>query len=232
LEAPSGLFTSQPHTTEYDFTIEDYEYIAGMIDIPIVVIVRSESPFKSLKDITEVAKEQPGGLICATTGSGGIPHLGMIHIAALSDNLENIIVVPTGGSALAVQQCLGGHVDFAVVHPSDILQHVEAGTIRPLAVLSEKRLEILPDVTTAVEEGFDDVVHSGWLFLLAHKDAPEEHLDKLKEVSKKVLHDEEFLEKAEKAGMTVNYRSPEENKKELERLYILYGELVKMIVVK
>ena len=119
----------------------------------MLVVVPAKSPFRTIDDLVNHAKGNPGKVTLATNAAGGEDHIfgGMIERAIGT----RFSYVHTRGGAEAMQNVMGGHVDVAVPNPSETLGQVQGGLVRVLAVASSERLEILPDVPTLKERGID-----------------------------------------------------------------------------
>ncbi|QRG08883.1 tripartite tricarboxylate transporter substrate binding protein [Xanthobacter dioxanivorans] len=134
---------------------KDFTSIIRLTNNPFFIIVKADSPFKTVQDIVAAAKEKPGKISLANTGIGGLPHSigGMIEKAAGVRLKE----VPFQGGAPIMQALLGGQVDVAMGATEEIQGQVEAGTIRVLAGSGEERSSHYPAVPTLKELGYDVV---------------------------------------------------------------------------
>ena len=113
-------------------------------------VVNPDSPFKSMKDLVEYAKKNPGKIKYGTAGAGSPMHL-VMEVIAMKENIK-WIHIPFKGSALAETALLGGHVDF--VSTGDMDKAI-TGQLRPLCVQTKERMDLLPDVPTTLELGYD-----------------------------------------------------------------------------
>lgn len=133
---------------------DEVTYVAKMADFPNIVFVRYDSPYKSLKDLVNAAKDLPPKTVSSgMSTTGGSEHILAHRIGRASGVEFNIISFGSGGKVTAA--LLGGHIDFMVGNIEEQLGQVEAKRTRPLATVTEKRLPFLPDLPTAKEQGID-----------------------------------------------------------------------------
>jgi len=118
-----------------------------------VAVVRTESPFKTLKDLVEAAKKKPNGVRIGGSSVGSSDNIIENRLEKAAGIQLNYIVFQSGGEANAA--LLGGSVDMAGPNPSEAAQLIQAKRLRPIAMFSPQRLEKWPDVPTAREQGYD-----------------------------------------------------------------------------
>jgi len=145
---------SQLGTVQID-PLKELSYIARTSGQTFGIVVRAESPWKTLKDFVAAAKANPGKLTYGSAGIGGATHVGMEEFALAAGAQFNHI--PYKGGAPALQDLLGGQID-ALADSSSWAPHVKAGKLRLLATWGEKRTQDFPEVQTLREQGFDVVV--------------------------------------------------------------------------
>ena len=137
--------------------LEDFSWIVHMSGFQFVTGVRADSPFKSMKDLIDFARANPGKVTYGSPGSGTSLHIGMELIAKHAG--VQWTQVPFKGTIESVTALEGGHV-MCFAGGSEAYPLIEAGNIRALAAWTEKRLERLPDVPTLTEVGFPFVFDS------------------------------------------------------------------------
>jgi putative tricarboxylic transport membrane protein len=118
-----------------------------------VAVVRTQSPYKTLKDLVEAAKKKPNGVRIGGSSVGSSDNIIENRLEKAAGIELNYIVFNSGGEANAA--LLGGSVDLAGPNPSEAAQLIQAGRLRPLAMFSPERLANWPDVPTAREQGYD-----------------------------------------------------------------------------
>lgn len=143
------------------FNIDSVEWACGLVLDPYLIAVRTDSEIESLPDLVSTAKEQPGSLSIAGFGenSGGeVAWMMFVEAAGLDEGAINW--VPYNSVGDGVVATLGGHNQLVIAYPGLVRQHVEAGTLRVIGVMTDERLEMLPDAPTYSEAGFE--VNTNW----------------------------------------------------------------------
>lgn len=153
----------------------DFDPVTLVVNTPNVLVVGAASPFRSLKDLVAAEKARPGGVSFASTSNGGSPHLS----GALFNSLAKVQLmhVPYPGSAPAITDLLGGHVDTMFDNLPASLPQIHAGKVRALAVTTSQRVPALPEVPTFAEAGFAGYEVNAWFGLLARKGTPPEAIE-------------------------------------------------------
>lgn len=144
-----------------EFDIDSAAWACGLVLDPYLLAVRSESPHQTLGDLVEAAKANPGSLSIAGfgEGSGGqIAWMMFEEAAGLTDGEINW--VPYNSVGDGVVAALGGHNDVVIAYIGLVRQHVEAGNMRVLGIMSDSRADAMPDVPTYGEQGFE--VNTSW----------------------------------------------------------------------
>ena len=207
LNASIGPITIVPYTTQVSYNYESFEPIAQLTDIPLALAVSKNSKFQTLKDFVEYAKANPGAIKYGHPGAGNIQHITMERFCQ-SVGIK-VTQVPYEGANPAVAALLGGHVDATVTGTQEITGQYKSGEIRVLGVTSASRVDMLPDVPTFKEQGYD-LVAGVWYGVLAPKGTPKEIVDKLADAFKKACQDSKVLEAWKKLYLTPAYLGPEE----------------------
>lgn len=169
---------------------------------PTVLVVRSQSPYKTLKELVADGKKQPNGLSFSSSGVYGTLHMAIemfTHAAGLK-----MRHVPYTGAGPALTALLGGHVDLLASGPSVVTPQIKAGTLRPLAVWGAKRLPSLPDVPTFKELGYDIEFYI-WSGLFAPAGTPVAIVTSLRDAAKKAVADPEFKLAMDKIETPIAY---------------------------
>jgi tripartite-type tricarboxylate transporter receptor subunit TctC len=184
-------------------TYKDFSPIARISIEPVTVAVRTDSGWKSLKDIAEATKKKPDKLKVGMSGPGSFTH---VVAAALMGALglgDKVIYVPYPGGK-APTELLGGRIDVAVQFPGQFVSHVKAGTVRLVAVTGSERVAQMKDVPTAKEQGVE-VELSMWRGLAAPAGTPPAALKKLEEAAKKATESAAFKDALSKLGAEVSF---------------------------
>ena len=175
---------------------------------PLVLVTRSDKPFRSMKDVLAAAKAKPGALSIGNAGTGGAHHLS----AELFEDVAGVqlLHVPYKGGGPASTALLSGEIDMMFEQTYAALPAIQAGKTRALAVTSDKRLPSLPDVPTMAELGYGQVTVSNWLGIVAPKGTPAPVVRKLNAAYNKALALPDMQEKIAGPGNVVGGGSPEE----------------------
>lgn len=179
--------------------VEDFVFLQNMIDIPNVMVVPADSPYESVVEFVEAAKDE--NMTFSHSGVGSSIHMSGELFKTLTET--NMTAVPFAGSGAALPALLGGDVDVSFENMPTVLSHIRSGDLRALAVTSAERSEYLPDVPTLSEIGeynLDQFITTAWFGLIAHSSFPEEAQTKMKEALANVMEREEFLDFAEQLG--------------------------------
>src|SRR5512143_1374631 len=164
--------------------------IARFTADPTVLVVRAESPWKTLAEFVADAKKRPGAITFGSSGNYGTMHVPMEMLAASAG--VKLLHVPFTGAGPAVVALLGGQIDAVSSGPSTVVQHVKAGKLRVLASWGDKRLASLPDVPTLTESGYP-VVFTQWTALFAPAGTPDAVIGKLRDAARATVVDPKFV---------------------------------------
>lgn len=157
--------------------IKDFAPITELASLPLMLVVHSSVPATNLNELIALAKSKPAGWDYASSGSGTSPHLATEMFKSMAG--VDLVHVPYKGNAEAMNALLGGHVKIYFALVPAVLQHVKAGTLRALAVTTEKRLPYLPDVPTIAEQGFPGYEISSWQGAFAPAGTPKDVVAKI-----------------------------------------------------
>lgn len=135
-----------------------------------VLVVRPESPIKSVQDLIDSSKSKPGALSYASPGPGTTQHLAIELLKSLAGGLD-IVHVPYKGAAPAMQGFLQGQADFIIAELGSTLPHIKAGKLRPIAVGGASRNSSLPEVPT-ISETLPGFLSTAWYGLVAPPKTP------------------------------------------------------------
>ncbi|MGZ3286018.1 MAG: tripartite tricarboxylate transporter substrate binding protein, partial [Xanthobacteraceae bacterium] len=152
--------------------IGDFTPITELASLPLVLVVHASVPATNLQEFIALAKSKPGGWDYASSGTGTSPHLAAEMFKSMA-GIE-LVHVPFKGNAEAMNSLMGGHVKIYFALVPAVLQHIKAGTLRPLAVTTEQRLPYLPDVPTIAELGFPGYEISSWQGVFAPAGTPKD----------------------------------------------------------
>ncbi|MBB5213690.1 Bug family tripartite tricarboxylate transporter substrate binding protein [Parapusillimonas granuli] len=160
--------------------VKDFTPVALAVRVPNVLVVNPKVPAKSVKELVDYAKSNPGKLNFASSGSGT-----SIHMAGeLFKQVAQVDVthIPYKGSSPAMTDLIGGQVDYMFDNMPSAWPHVEAGKLRALAVTTADRSKTAPDLPTMQESGFPSFDVSSWFGVIAPKGTPDAVVNKLNAV--------------------------------------------------
>lgn len=203
---PTVITTYLDPTRQAVFSRKSFELLALQDNDPGIIAVKDNSPYKTLKDLIDAAKANPGKIRTTTSGI-----LSDDHIAAMTTEQVagvKFAIVHFDGSAPGRNAVLGGHVEVFYGNVSEMQAQVSAGEIRLLAVMDPRRSKFYPDVKTAEEQGYKiySGVHRG---IGMPAGAPKEVRDVLSEALKKVINSDEFGKRMEKLTYAPLYMDPQ-----------------------
>jgi tripartite-type tricarboxylate transporter receptor subunit TctC len=206
-------------------TPSSFAPIATVSQFPLVLVVNSNSPYKSLADVIAAAKSKPGKLSFASPGVGTTPHL-----AGETFSQEagiTITTVPYKGGAPALNDLLAGQVDLYFEAPATIVPQIQAGKLRALAVTGKKRMAALPNVPTVAEQGFPKLTLESWAALVAPKGTPPAIIERLRTEIEKVVKSQDFTRKLEERGFEPLSTSPAELARMINEESVRWGQIIK-----
>jgi tripartite-type tricarboxylate transporter receptor subunit TctC len=203
------FFATTVKTQKIPFDPNDLTPIVNLYEYKLGMIVKGDSPWKTLSDFLDSAKKNPGKIRCAHGGRGITLHMNALLIFKKA-GVDIIEVFYKGASPEQLSALLGGHVDAASMAYGAVKDHVKAGNIRYLVFFSDRRFSDLPAVPSAVELGFPEAAKlATFNGLYAHKNTPEDAKKALLDVFKKIYEDPEFKKGIERMGDEPRFGGPE-----------------------
>jgi tripartite-type tricarboxylate transporter receptor subunit TctC len=182
---------------------EDFIPISMAAHAPVVLAVKKEARWQKLEDLISEAKRNPGKITCGITGYGAGTHFTAEMFKMQTDIEVNLI--PLDGTAGTVSGILGGHVDFTPPEVAGVVYNqLVAGSMRSLAILSEKRHKDFPNVPTTVEIGYPQMLKISWHGFVVRTGTPRNIVEKLEQAFQEALKDKEIIGMFEKNGMVVD----------------------------
>ena len=198
-----ALFPKMP----YD-VIKDFTPVVRVASTPLLLVVNPKLPVQDAKALVQLAKKEPGAMRFASSGNGSSQHLGAAMFMKASGT--EMIHVPYKGSAQALSDLLSGQVDLNFDSPPPTLQFIKAGQLRALAITSDTRLSLLPDVPTMAEAGFPDFEFTQWFGVVGPAGLPADIVRKLNEAINAGLASPEIRDKLAALGATPIGGTPED----------------------
>jgi len=222
----SGItpLTILPHNVKTAFTYKDFEPVINVVKDPGMFLVRSDAPWKSLNEFLDYAKKNPDMITVGNSGAGGGVHLIALAFEKAAGVKFNHI--PFAGGGPSVTALLGGHVNADSVSPPEGIEHVKAGKLKIIALFSETRFEMFPDVPTVKEQGVDFAMGQ-WRGLIAPKGTPPDVIKKLHDAFKKGMDDPVFQKNAKDMAINLHHLDPEAFGKLMAHDHESFGKLIK-----
>ena len=156
--------------------LTDFTPVALIADVPIALLVRKDLPAKDLKEFVAYSKENQAKMQFGSAGAGSATHLGCVVLNTAMGT--NIIHVPYKGTGPAMQDLVGGRIDFLCEIISTAKPQIDGGTVRALAIMTADRSPVLPSLPTTREQGLDVQAYT-WNALYLPKGAPADIVKKL-----------------------------------------------------
>ena len=209
--------------------VKDFEPIVYVSAVPNILVVPANSPFKTVKDVIDAARANPGKLNYGSGGIGSSQHLAAVQFAAAAK--IDIVHVPYKGTAPAEADLAAGHVSL-MLDTTTCLPFIAGGRMRALAVASKVRNPALPDVPTFDEVGLKGVYASSWYGLSAPAGTPRPIIDKLNAEANAVLKSPELQKRMAAFGAEVGGGTPEDFGRFMASETKRYAEIVRISGVK
>jgi len=172
--------------------------VSQVISMPMLLTVGKHVPAQNLQEFIALMRARPGRLTYGSSGTGGINHLGS-HLLNMRTN-TTAEHVPYRGAGLVFADMMAGNVDFLTEGIASQQQHVRAGSIRALAVLSRERSPLLPDVPTAIEQGLPDFEIMNFMGIFVHKATPPAQIARLEAATRAAVANPAIAQKLREAG--------------------------------
>jgi tripartite-type tricarboxylate transporter receptor subunit TctC len=181
----------------YDSTT-DFAPVALMVEAPLVLIARKDMPVKDMKEFVAYAKANRDKMQYASAGTGSAIHLGcaLMNMVAGID----VVHVPYRGANPAMQDLMGGRVDYLCDIITTAKPQIDAGTVKAIAILTKERSPVLPNVPTAIEQGFDVEAYT-WNAFFLPRGTPAAIVQKLNRATVAAMKTPDLREKLEGAGL-------------------------------
>lgn len=186
----------------------DFTPVAMLVLNPQILVVHPALAAKNVKELAALAKAKPGEINFASAGAGTATHLGL-ELLKLTAGIE-VTHVPYKGGAPALTDLIAGQVQALFVSIPSVLQHVQAGRLRALAVSTQKRSASAPDVPTVAESGYPGFEYSNWNALFAPARTPAALVNRMNAIVVKILNEPDVSRKLSAQGADPAPGTPED----------------------
>jgi tripartite-type tricarboxylate transporter receptor subunit TctC len=207
----------------YD-AVKSFAPVSMLATSPFIVVAKPDLKVQTLKDLIALAKARPGELRYASSGNGAGPHLSGELLKSMAG--INLVHVPYKGSAPALQDALGGHVEVLMADVSAI-PHIQAGKLKALAVTTGKRSTLLPDVPTVAEAGLPGYETVNWSAILAPAGTPKDVVALIHASIRRALDKPDVQAQYRQSGFEVAPSTPEALGAHLAAEVEKYGRVIK-----
>jgi tripartite-type tricarboxylate transporter receptor subunit TctC len=224
-----GVFPHMFENMAYD-PLKDFAVIGEVGETPGVFIVNNDSKFQSLADLVKEAKANPGTLTYGTPGNGSPSHLN-VELLAKANDLK-LIHAPYRGAVPAVTDVMGNFISFASVSLTSSFTLIRDGKVRALAVSTDKRSNVLPNVSTINETGMANMNESSRYILLAPAATPAPVMEVLQKALAKALADPEVGKTYVNGGFDLGHSSPAEVAAMIQQQYDFWGPFIRDLKLK
>ena len=231
-EVSSSTHVLNPHTTAnipYD-PVKDFQPIAMLVKVPTLLAVPANSPANSLKELIELARTKPGGLNYGSAGIGSAPHI----TAALLQQSANVPMthIPYKGMAGAMNDVLGGRIDFVFSSIPSLGGTVADGKVKLLGVAGKNRIKDHPQIASMAELGHPAVDVDLWFGLVAPLATDATTVRTLNEIFVKATNAPALAERFKQLGVEIATGTPAQFKQALESDNARLGPFVKQLTAK
>ena len=238
--APDGytiLFAFSSHVVNptlfarlpYD-PVNDFKPVTLAVASTTVITVNPAVPAKTVKELVELIKANPGKYSFSSAGAGAQAHLAGEQFR-LSLGLD-LVHVPFGGGGPAVAAVVAGHTPMSFGSPQAAMQHVKEGTVRALAVTSKTRSQLFPDVPTMTEAGYPQIEGDSWVGILVPAATPADIVTVLHRESAKILAQPDMKDRLAALGYDVVASTPEEFAIRIKIEIDLWAEVIRAANIK
>ena len=196
--------SSLPQMGLMQHSADDFKLIRMVNLDPAVVLVSKDSPYNTINDLIKEAKASPGKVKFASTAA---PNFYLMSLE--KDQGIKLNAIPYNGSSEAIPAVLGGHTAVTMVTPGEAIAQLRSGQLKALGVMSEKRIDVIPDVPTLKEQGVN-VVTGTWRGIGAPKDTPDAIIETLGQAFDQAMASAEFKSFMQKGAMTIHNLNAQE----------------------
>ena len=226
LVMPITSFPINPSLRKLPFdTIKDFAPVVLAGTLPLVLVVNPDVPAKSVAELIALARSKPRGINFANSGNGTTAHLAGELFNRMAGT--QMVSVNYKGGGPAVSDLLGGHVQVSFSTIPSVVQHIQAGKLRALAVTGKERSPEMPDIPTVAESGLPDFEVTAWFGIFAPAQTPQPVVARLNAELVKILAMADVREKLANHGVEPGGGSPESLGRFLVSEVAKWGDVVR-----
>jgi tripartite-type tricarboxylate transporter receptor subunit TctC len=218
-------FTIIPHARKLRYDpLKDFEPVAFIAEIPMVLVVRPTLPVRSVGELLELARAQPGKITYASSGVGATAHMAA-ELFKYETKID-ILHVPYKGGAQAVQDLVGGQVDMLFISFGPVVQHIRSGRLRALGVSVPRRFASLADVPTIAESGVPGFDFSVWTGIAVPAGTPAPIRQQIDAAIGYALEKADVKARFETLGFATGDRAPDALRRKIASDYEKWGRVL------
>lgn len=176
----------------------DFEPVALVVEAPLVLVARKDFPAKDMKEFVAYTKANESKMQFGSAGTGSAIHLGCVLMNSVTG--LNVVHVPYRGANPAMQDLMSGRIDYLCDIVTTAKPQIDGGSVRPIAILTKERSPVLPNVPTAIEQGFNVEAYT-WNAFFLPKGTPRAIVEKLNKATVDAMKTPAVREKLESAGL-------------------------------
>lgn len=209
---------------QYNHTFEDFQ-ILGTVTVPgresNIICINNKLPYETFEDLVEAAKAEPGKFLVGVQANGNRHFMQML----LQKNTgTEFTIVDCGGVADTITNLVGGMVDMAILPVKNASQYIEVGDLKGLAVTGNEHSELVPDIPTMKECGYESAEISSISMLAGPLGMSEDDVAKINQTMKKVLENPAVVEQYNQMAMDAGYMTPEDSAAAIAGMQQLYND--------
>lgn len=217
------IITKEILTPDLPYKHTDLMPICQAVVMPVALFVQNDAPWKTLKEMVDYAKKNPGKLRATVAGAGGFMDV-LINLFKAEAGVD-ITVIPTKGGLAQSSALMGGHSELCVDTIANNVDFLRAGRLR--AIVGTHKIPGFPMIKTFEDEGYPRVSLKLWHGFFGPKGLPKPILTKLTSTLEKAINDPSLLEQLNKLNILPSYKTPEETSKFIEHEYEVTLKILK-----
>ncbi len=197
---------------------------------PVILAVSATLPVRTLAELIEAARAAPGKISYASAGPGSMQQL--VAAALEQAAVISLLEVPYKSQSLEIPDLISGEIATSLAYYPVLAPHLQSGRVRPLAVASQQRLAVLPDLPTFAEAGFPGIQGKGWMGVMVPLGTPEPVIRRLHKELALILKSPEIVEQWNASGAEIGGNTPEEFGAYINEEYERWGKLLRQRGIK
>jgi len=231
LYSPIGVAINPTLFEKVNYRIEDFVGVSYVGDAPLLLVANNSLPVRTIGELIELAKARPGEVRFSSSAIGSSSHLAS-EVMRMMAGVE-MLHVPYKGGPQALQDVIGGQIEFATIAMPEALPQVRAGRVRGLGQTGIKRSPIAPDIPTLDESGLKGYTVMTWYVVFAPAKTPTAIVQRLHEAFDKALKVQEVQDRLREAGITeIVNGSPDAATKFVQSEYQRWGNIIRQLNLK